>query len=207
MTTWSRLYVDYFHTVHDVQFTDFEWSTFRCWTFAQKTGHFSDKLNADSLSNSNPLQHRLYHLVLCNDFYLAAFASTFEGSEEANTSATSNAGLLTSGLSMAAGTSEPATPPPPLKVITFPPLGCFTGEKVYTLTDEVLASQHGEKFHLASDRQGLRNATSLIEVVELGEAKNSKKTLCTYCEDNPNFQLTECATLGCTFKPTFLQYF
>ena len=37
MTTWNRLYVDYFHSVHDVTFTDLERSTFRCWTFAQKT--------------------------------------------------------------------------------------------------------------------------------------------------------------------------
>ena len=52
---WNRLYVDYLTTVRTLTFTNLEWSTLRCWTFGMSIGDFADALNAEFLSNSNPL--------------------------------------------------------------------------------------------------------------------------------------------------------
>ena len=83
---WNRLYIDHLLTTYNLQFTENEWSTFKCWTFSQKTGVFDDALNLEMLVNESPNLRRLHHCILPEDFYDENFKEMFDADYEVVTS-------------------------------------------------------------------------------------------------------------------------
>ena len=190
MVCWNRLYIDYLLSAYELTFAA-EWGTLRRWTFGQKTSERVRALNHEFLSNSNPTLYRLYHLVLPKEFYLEAFASTFEDHD----------GVME--------TSQEATSSDrPLQQIQLADdlQGASFGARRTILTDEVITSEKGKKFHLVADCPGLRKATAVLSVIPLQEAKKTFH-LCEHCTSNSNFRTPVRCTPGCNFRPTFMQHF
>ena len=148
-------------------------------------------LNHEFLSNSNPDLYRLYHLVLPKDFCLQAFASTFEDKDDdmdTSSGATSSNQPLPTTSSTSPSTS----------------VGLGAALKSTSLTDEVVISGKGSKFHFMTTCPGLQKATTVLSVIDLQEAKKTH-TLCDHCSLNGNFRTPVCCTPNCNLRPTFMQ--